>query len=272
MKKGLLLIILTLSSNATFSQKSSLKFQIGYGIPISSLNFANAYSYYTPISNSNFYNVYSYSNVTGSLGKGIAIEVGYTYSVAPHISTQLDIGYSFGAETKTSYSVPNTYSSINTSFFGNFLQTAPLIRFDVGEGKIHPYAAIGPMFAFGNMIEGYHENNNGVVTDQEVKYTSSLSIGTKSILGLELTKGNHGFFVQATITNMNYTPEKSEITKYAYNGQDDLSNLAPINKFADFKDSLDPNAIYNPNQPRQELKTDYALSSLAISVGVRLKF
>lgn len=255
MKKQLSLIVFALSiSVGAWAQKSSVKLQVGYGMPIASSNFSK---------------VLNYSNVTGSLGSGLTIEVGYTYSIAPLISTQLDIGYLLGSETKGSYSNSNLNAMANNSFKGNFLQAAPMIRFDVGESKIHPYVAVGPMFAFGNMTENYFESYDGTL-ETETKYTASASVGTKSVLGLELTKGNLGFFVQATMINMNYVPTKAEYTKYN-NGQDQLPNMTTYSKIVEFKDSIDPYAPIDPNQPRQELKTYYAFSSLALNLGVRLK-
>lgn len=259
--KKVLLIVLTLSGFCSLAQKSSVKLQVGYGIPLAGSTL--------PFQSYNG-NQNSYSNVTGSLGSGFTVEAGYTYSIAPLISAQMDFTYLSGSETKVSYSEPIAQS--NESFSGSFVQVAPLVRFDVGDGKIHPYIAIGPAFSFGSMTNKYYENNDGGTLEQEKKYDGSTGIGTKSILGLELTKGNLGFFVQATMINMSYAPTKSEITKYVYNGQDELSSMTTYNKIIEFKDSIDPNAPYDPNQPKQELKSYYPLSSLALSIGARLKF
>jgi hypothetical protein len=215
--KKILLFVLTLSGFCSFAQKSSVKLQVGYGVPLAGNAFPNIYS-----GNQNTQN-----NVTGSLGSGLTLEAGYTYSFAPLISAQMDLTYLAGNGVSGSYNDGVSYS--DEKYTSSFFQVAPLIRFDVGDGKIHPYVAVGPVFAFGSMTDKQSGSGDGSY-EQEIKYDGSSSVGTKSILGLELTKGNLGFFVQATMINMSYAPGKSEVTKYYLNGQDALSGLSTYNK------------------------------------------
>jgi hypothetical protein len=263
MKKQLLLIVLALSiSVGTWAQKSSVKLQVGYGVPLAGSSLSRNSSQ----SGSN----YSSSIVSGSLGSGFTLEAGYTYSFAPLISAQVDFTYLAGKE----YNSTQTASVFlqTDSYSGNFFQMAPLIRFDVGEGQIHPYAAVGPAFGFGSMKLKHYEDNDGGTLDEEEKYSGSVAIGTKSVLGLELSKGNVGFYVQATMVNMSYAPSKSEITKYISNGTDMLAQMQTYQKVTEYKDSISSNGQFDPTQPSQQLFNYFPLSSISLSIGARLKF
>jgi hypothetical protein len=261
MKKTIALILLALSIVIAHAQKSSVKLQVGYGLPLAGSTLSS--------NSSQNGNIYSASNVSGSLGSGFTIEAGYTYSFAPLISAQVDFTYLAGKE----YSSTTTGSAYlsTESFSGNFVQMAPLVRFDVGEGKIHPYAAVGPVFGFGSMKNKSYEDNDGGTIDQETKFDGGVAIGTKSILGLELTKGNLGFFVQATMVNMSYAPTKSEVTKYISNGTDMLAQLSTYQKQTEYKDSYTSSG-FDPNQPNQQLLHYFPMSSISLSIGARLKF
>lgn len=261
MKKQLIFIVFLLVGSAVCAQKSSVKIQIGYGIPLAGTVVGSNTKQNGTGSTS--------SNITGSLGSGLSLETGYSYSFTPLISTQVDFNYLMSKEysSKNDYS-NNYYSEGSTS--AKFYQVAPLVRFDLGDGKIHPYAAIGPVFSFGTMKDHYFEEYDGSI-EEDTKYSGSVAVGGKTVLGLEFTQGKFGYFVQATMINMSYAPTKSEITKYVYNGQDQLSQMTKYGRYTEYKNSVEQGSI-DPGKPRQALKNYYPLSSFALSVGARFKF
>jgi hypothetical protein len=264
MKKQFAFIVMALSvAVSAWSQKSSVKLQVGYGIPLAGSSISSNSSQNG--SNS------SASLVSGSFGSGLTIEAGYTYSFAALISTQVDFAYLIGNEYNSTTTYSNYYL-LNESYSSNFFQVAPLVRFDVGEGSIHPYVAIGPAFGFGNIKYKEYQNNDGGISDRETKYDGGVAVGTKGILGLELTKGNLGFFVQATLINLSYAPTKAELTKYISNGTDVLPSTQTYYKETEFKSSISSNGQIDHNQPNQQLLTYYPFSSLSLNLGVRLKF
>jgi hypothetical protein len=243
-------------------------------------------------------NISTRSILKGSLGGGFNAEIGYNYSFTPLISAQLDMTFTSGKNISANESYYSANTSSNTynasydsyTWSSSFYQIAPLLRFDLGgEGKIHPYMAVGPVLGFVKLNEERNsKSESGTIETQtpsvsynkrELKYTGSAPVGIKSVLGLEYTRGSLGFYAQATMVNMTFAPDKSEVTKALSinsNGEvtDNLPQYSVRNKITEYKKSYttDGNAPYDSTKPDQKNTVYYSLSNIGLNLGVRYKF
>jgi len=248
-----------------FGQKSIVKLQIGYGLPLT--NSLVSQSTQATATSTNYTGVY------GSYGSGLRLEGGYIRPLNAHLSIELDAAYLFGKSINASYASQN--NSQHQSSSSHFYEISPLLRVNLGESKFKPYAALGPVFGFGNLTSDYATNNGGTANGSEVqrKYSGSLAIGAKSAVGAELTQGLFIFYAQITMIAMSYAPGKSEYTKYMLNGVDQLAMMTISQKQSVYKSSFASTTNSpHPNQPTEALKFYVSFNSLSLNVGVMFKF
>jgi len=248
-----------------FSQKSIIKLQIGYGLPLTN----SLASVSTQVAASST----MYTGVYGSYGSGLKLEGGYIRPFNAHLSVELDVSYLFGKPINASYTSQNNYQHQSSS--SHFYEISPLLRINLGGSKVKPYAALGPVVGFGNLTYDNTSNNGGTANGSEVqrKYSGSTAIGAKSAVGVELTQGKFIFYGQITMIAMSYAPGKSEYTKYTLNGVDQLAMMTISQKQSVYKSSFASTTNSpDPNQPSEDLKFYVPFSSISLNVGVMFKF
>jgi hypothetical protein len=245
----------------SFAQKSIVKLQIGYGIPLANDLLANSAA-------TNSAGSTTYTGVYGSYGSGVRIEGGYIYLLNTHLSLELDGAYLIGKQVNATYTSPS-FSQTQSSA-SHFYEVSPLLRMNLGGTKVKPYAAVGPVFGFGNIVSSYFSGGtNG--SDVERQYTGSGAVGAKSVVGTEFTQGRFIFYAQVTMINMNYGPSKSEYTRYSLGGVDQLVNMTISQKQVVYKRTATTGGTQDPNQPTEQLKFYTPLNSISMNVGVMFK-
>ena len=250
----------------SFAQKGIVKIQIGYGIPLTNSLAGQS----TQASSTST----TYTGVYGTYGSGLRLEAGYIRPLSSHLSLEMDVTYLIGKSINLTYTTPNASQSQASSSL--FYEISPLLRVNLGGNKIKPYAAIGPVFGIGTVTSNNLSNNPGAINASEIqrKYSGSLAIGAKSVVGAELTQGRFIFYAQIAVIAMSYAPAKSEYTKYTLNGTDQLSMLTISQKQSVYKNSVTTtnNSSPDPNQPTEQLKFYLPFSNISMNVGVMFKF
>jgi hypothetical protein len=249
-----------------FSQKSILKFQIGYGLPLASSPVGQN----TQVGSSTT----TYTGVYGSYGSGLRIEAGYIHVLNDRFNLEMDVAYLIGKSFNLSYSGNGTTQNQNNS--SRFYEISPLLRVNLGGNKIKPYAAVGPVFGLGSVIvNNTGTASGGTITSSEFQrqYSGSVAIGAKSVFGAELTQGRFIFYAQVALIAMSYSPDKSEYTKYTLNGTDQLSNLTTYQRQTVYKNSVTAanNGSPDPTKPSESLKFYFAYSNVSLNAGVMFK-
>lgn len=244
------------------AQTPKIKFQVGYGIPL-----INSPQWSSQANGS--VSIHSFS-----LGSGLRIETGIVQPLRKNLAVQLDLAYLSGKRNSTQQLSNSNYS--NNSFYSNFYDITPMLRFTLDEFKVKPYLAFGPAFGFGKF---YRENENGALpAGSGITYTSrrefkgSFALGTKTELGVQFQFGKITYYTQLTALNMRYTPTSSELTSYNVNSTSQLSNLTVSQKKAVYVDTIDIGATQDPNQPTKTLKTTFPFDSISLNVGILLSF
>jgi hypothetical protein len=258
-------VILFLSING-FGQNSFLKFQIGYGIPLNTF----AVGQNTQISSAST----TYTGVYGSYGSGLRLEAGFIHALNTRLNLEMDFTYLSGKSINFLYANNGTTQNQNNS--SRFYEISPMLRVNLGGSKVKPYAAIGPVFGLGTVTANYVITTSGTINSREFQrqYSGSLAIGAKSVVGALLTQGSFIFYAQMTLIAMNYSPSKSEYTKYIVNGTDQLSMLTIRQKQTVYENSVTTtnNSSPDPTKPSEALKFYFPFSSISLNVGVMFKF
>lgn len=261
------LVVTLLFSTKCFGQNSMVKFQIGYGLALT--NSAVGQSIQVGSSST------TYTGVYGSFGSGLRVEVGYIHALNNHLNLEMDLTYLIGKPINLTYSSAGTVQSQNSSSL--FYEISPLLRVNLGGNKVKPYAAIGPVFGLGTVTTNNTATNSGTINSSELQrqYSGSVAIGAKSVAGVQLTQGNFIFYVQLAMIAMNYSPSKSEYTKYTLNGTDQLPSLTTYQKQTVYKTSVttnNNNSSPDPTKPNEQLKFYFPYSNISLNAGVMFKF
>ncbi|GHN00269.1 hypothetical protein WSM22_17580 [Cytophagales bacterium WSM2-2] len=241
-----------------FSQKTMIKFQIGYGIPL-----LTSYPIQTVINNTA--TLHSFS-----LGSGLTAEGGVIHSLRRNLALQLDFSYLSGKQNKIGLS---TVTSSSASYYSRFFEVAPMVRIASEGGKLRPYVSVGPVFGVGKFYANITSVSTGGVTTgvQEREYRGSFAFGGKAALGLILERGRSSFYIQMTMVSMRYAPSNSELTTYTTNSINQLSSLTTAQKQTIYSTSIPTNVAPNPNQPTQALQSTYPFDSIGLGVGVMFR-
>jgi len=252
----------------SFGQKNMVKFQIGYGLPLTP-----THSLIGPTTQINATTTTS-TGAYGSYGSGLRLEAGYIRALSEHIYLEMDFTYLIGKPIKSTYSGNGVMRDQSSA--SSFYEFSPLLRVNIGGNKIKPYAAIDPVFGMGTINETYKITFTGTTNSSEVQqeYGGSLAVGAKSAVGAELTQGKFTFYTQLTLIAMSYSPNKAEYTKYTYNGTDQLSTLTTSQIKTVYKNSVTTanNGGNDPNKPTEELKFFIPYSNISLNCGVMFKF
>lgn len=260
------LAAILLSSINSFSQKGMVKFQVGYGLPLTSTHSLAGSSTVVNGSTTTFTGAY------GSYGSGLRLEAGYIHPFNERLHLEMDITYLFGKPIESTYKGSGSTQSQSSS--SRFYEFSPLLRVNLGGNKIKPYAAIGPVFGLGTITDTYKASSTSGTNSGEaqVEYTGSVAIGAKSAVGAEFTQGKFVFYAQLTLIGMSYSPDKSEVTKYIFNGTDQLPSFTTADKQTVYRNSYTvANGGPDPNKPKEELKIFIPYSNVSLNVGVMFK-
>jgi hypothetical protein len=238
---------------------------------------------------------------TGSYGKGFQAAATVGYMFTENIGAELGIGYLVGAKLNTYKEeinntkitnhfdlitpannttvteLSNSISEKNSS--SQMLRFIPAIRITAGKGKVKPYLKLGLVVGLTTKYKSTSVNNftnNGVlkITEQENKITGGVSLGFAGGLGVNYTISNNlGIFAEFGLITQNWSPRKTEFTKYTIDGVDQLPGLTTSSKESEYENDYTINySNISTDEPGKILKIHLPFSSVAISVGVTYAF
>jgi opacity protein-like surface antigen len=260
----------SLITGKTFSQGIYAKISAGYGLNMSSqdiryFNFSN-YSIDTVSA--------TYEKVNTSLGKGITCEgvVGYMFN--KNIGAELSGSYLMGAKTNTKQTL---YGSVrNNSLSAKMWRINPSIVIASGFEKINPYAKLGLIIGFGNiMYEDDFTTAGGIVIIEKMELNGGTALGLTAGAGVIYNiSTSFALFGEITMVNLSYSPTIGILTESNIDGTDRLLDMSTGEKEVDFVDSFttETNAPYSHEVPRQELKESIPFGSVGANIGLRINF
>jgi len=152
----------------------------------------------------------------------------------------------------------------------------PALVLALGLQKFNPYTRIGFVVAKGSIENTYsYSDNQGNTEEKITKDFGGTGFGLQTALGLNFNLNEKlAIFTEGTVNNLTYTPEKGEVTKLTWNGQDLLSPLKTSQKEIKYEDEatfyLSPQT--SPSEPRTEVKQRNLLHSLGLNVGLKYNF
>jgi len=270
MKTILQALMILLFSINSFGQKNIVKFQIGYGLPLTS-----THSLIGPNTQVNATTT-TVTGAYGSYGSGLRLEAGYIHAFNERLHLEVDLTYLLGKPIESTYNNSNGNGSTQKqSSSSRFYEFSPLLRVNLGGSKIKPYAAIGPVFGMGTITDTYKASSSGGANsgEAEIEYSGSVAIGAKSAVGAEFTQGKFIFYAQLTLIGMSYSPDKSEVTKYTYNGTNQLPSMTVSEKQTVYKNSYSVanNVSTDHTKPKEDLKIFIPYSNISLNFGVMFK-
>lgn len=265
MKKIKLLTLISITifgSNLVNAQSFYTRITAGYGFPHNGLTDANE---------KGIGSTFTIEQQNISVGKGFNGGIALGYMFNEYIGAELSANYLLGTKTQLTYEDDN--DKLTLDIYGRMLRVSPAIVIQAGEEGINPYVRFGATIGLANkMIFEAEENYNTQQEKTTTEYTGNISTGVNAAAGVNFTIGyNISLFAEANLYSMSYAPEKSEKTKYTFNGEDHLTDLSTREKETQFGDSYtEDNSSNNPDEPRKAIKFNFPFSSIGANIGLRI--
>ena len=284
MKKFIYITVLLITTHFTAqAQTAYLSLYSGYAVGVNKTsmlaNYSESYNYDTDQGSAS-YSFLDYSlgqgvNLGGALGVMINENLGFEVGVN-HTKSKAFEGSDKGEEKSPNYDY--SYSYENKSVVeGTMTRITPSIIYQVNNDKISPYMKFGVALGIGSIqtTESYLEEEKdgssvySYKASQVEKASEGISIGFNSTIGVSVpVSKNISVFGEASITNLNFAPNKSEVIEAKEDGQSYLEDLSVRDKNTEYHDKYTTEP-YNEDVARKELKEPYAFSNAAFNIGVK---
>jgi hypothetical protein len=279
MKKVFISSLMVVLSASLFAQGIYLRAGTGYGLPVSTIQIGEKYLHtevYAPTGN---VAKYSTDVVSASYGAGANFSFAFGYKFNPNLMLDFDVFYLAGKKFETSdnyFYTGDTWSGKETDITTSSsrgLYFNPSIVFSAGFGKGAPYGRFGLIAASPKIIkdESYYYDLDGTSTrDSRWEYSKGLAIGFQAAIGMNWKLNEKlDIFTEADFVSMNYYAKKGTMTKYIYDGTDNLSQLGVYSKEILFKKNYDPQTPYDPAKPQLAPREASPFSSISVQAGIR---
>ncbi len=260
-------------SPALYGQQFYAGFDTGYGLKIpSGINNIN----YSDISSVN--SAASFEKVNFSLGQGLYIGLNGGYKISDIASVELNVSYLNGAPVKAQYKATDTagtyFTEMHYSMSARMIYLNPSFQLSMSpEKKFNPYVKFGIIYGFGKInevIEGYHISGN--YQEMNIVYRDGNALGFSSSLGI-MHKISDLFdvFFEARYNALNYSPNKSVLTKFTKDGVDQLSSMTVYEKETVYVDSYSQNTStpVDVNKPCETTMNLIPLHNYGFHIGLR---
>ncbi len=256
MKKGLIFII-TLALAGSMSAQIYVGLGAGYGMG------ANKQFLGTEASATKT------TALNGSYGQGININVELGFFFNDNLGVELGINDFMGSTITES---KNETSSTETK--ANLIRIAPQLVYKFDNGL---YGRFGMMIPVTGKMVTKDENTDymggGETLSAEYETKGALAIGFTSALGMNFKLSDKmNFFVELQYNGLAIKPASTTVTKYEYNGTDQLPSMPTSQKEIEYFDELDTSTISTADDPGRRLATPAAFSSIGLNLGVQIKF
>lgn len=211
-----------------------------------------------------------------NFGMGISPVISAGYMFNSFIGAELGFGCQFGINrvNENIYLNPITLKTYeaNSSIKCSWMWLNPQLVIATNNTAFSPYGKVGLIVGFSPKMTILVENvNDSGIRTSEI--TGGMPWGLNLALGInKKLKNNISVFGEIEMTQMNYSPEKSEITEYQDSeGNDVLSILNLKTKTTEFSDSWSSDDISN-DKPNKAARMNVPLSSIKFNAGIRINF
>ena len=266
MKKNLFYTIITLLIYSNLSSQGNLYIGAQAG-----------FHFQTNPTNSRFIEDLSFSRTTTStlfsLGGGFRGGILAGYLVSDYIGLELGINYQGG--NTFSFSEKQQSSDITQTYQNNAIQIMPAILINPGLEFINPYGKFGLLLASNELIYKQDFNDGGMnFGSVEYKFTGGFNIGFFAAAGVSIPLSeNINLFSELSFNVASFIPSSGNMEKYQFNGVSvSVNNFNNSERFLNFVDNIDLNAIRDPDKPTNVLKTSFSNNSVGLSLGTRIFF
>ena len=225
----------------------------GYGFGAGTQLFGGNYDYTkTPV---------LIEGVHGSYGEGFKFGVSAGYMFSGNLGAELGFAYWLGKtfELQSTFGADVGVRKLSGSGF----VALPSIVVSANTEPVSPYARVGLVLGILKVKNGYETHGVSGSVDIMQEETGNLAFGYSGAIGLLVPAGRTvGFFVEASIHTVAYSPDQSEYTKYIDGGVDLLPRIEP--KVYKFKES------FNNTENDVYMAARRPFSSIGVVVGVKI--
>ncbi len=299
MKKIILLCALFMASLTVNAQRFYLDFNFGYGFGMPG-NVLGEKSHTDIINGERFKTA---SNLTGSIGSGLNLQLTPGYMINDNIGIELGINYFIGSKTTMAESTSSLTMNIGPNNFDNAdfssrkdvanssqLRIAPAVLISTGiSNTISGYAKLGIIMPLmGSTIVNTtaysaRVESGEIVRDEIIVKTvisGAPSFGFKGALGMNYNiTDNLSLFGEVFVASLNIKQKTRRMESYSFNGQDGIDALPSYNKDIDYIDELTPesnnsdvNTSSEGTAPKEELFQKTSFSQMGIQIGIKYTF
>lgn len=306
MKKLTLLGALFMASLTVNAQRFYLDFNFGYGFGIPG-NILGEKSH-TDIVNGVKYK--TSSNLTGSIGNGLNLQLTPGYMINDNFGVELGINYFIGSKTTMGQSTSSLTMSAGGLNFDNEdfssrkdvanssqLRIAPAVLISTGISKtVSGYAKLGIIMPLmGSTIVNTSVKNahivSGEIVRDDVKVKTEISgapsFGFKGALGINYNiTDNLSIFGEVFAASLNIKQKSRKTQSYKIDGQEIIETLPAYNKDILYVDELTPesnNGDISTTDPsysstkditaaKQELFQKTSFSQMGFQLGIKYTF
>jgi hypothetical protein len=261
MKKLCLLFLLVLLSSSGIAQ-SSIRFSLGYGLP---LNSDLIMEQYTESLSSNDTKV---KGIYGSMGSGLTVNAAFGHTLGKGgFGWELESTFLLGKKYKSNsleYNavVEKTFTTQNSLCF----QITPSLTYSGTWKKLTPYVRLGPTIGINKIFVDVTAKNADDI-EFRYQYTGGVSLGLKTAVGAAISVSpSASFFWEISFINMAYAPKKAWLTDFEVNGQSQLKFFTDEERTIKLEKSytLDPDS-----DEVIQTQDRYSMGAIALNLGFK---
>jgi hypothetical protein len=214
--------------------------------------------------------------VKARLGSGIPFEVAAGYMFNKNFGVELGIDYNYGFTTKITNVLDG--ESTTTKISVAMVSVLPSFVAQIQTSSVIPYVRIGPEIG---VVNNYYTLTTGInysyksspSGEKSTRDYGGIALGVKAAVGVEFPLSKLiSVFGEVQARAMSFTPKHGKVTKFAVNGQDQMSTLTTNQSKWDYVKSVtSPNQI-SADQPNQVVKVVHAVSNVGLVFGVKFNF
>ena len=204
------------------------------------------------------------------------VNASFTRMYSKHLGLDISASYLFGPEYSIAdyFTAPTSLSISRYVFSSSGFFLSPTMVLQAGESKVKPYMKMGFALGFVSLEQSNETTTNSQVYRSRIELKGGTSFGFRGGFGLsfEGTK-KVGFFTELLLTSMTYYPDEGALTQSTLNGVDQLAGMPVSSKQTIFKTELTSNSalVPNPAQPSEAIQPSFALGSISINAGVKIR-
>ena len=280
-------VMLSLASIATAqAQTPYISIYSGYSMGINKTSFLENYSESYNDNMDNGSETFSFLDY--SLGQGLNLGGTIGYMVNDKLGFEIGVNYTKSKSFEGFYKYDEIgfgyrdYLEEIMGIEGTMTRITPTVIYKLNSKKVSPYVKFGLALGLGTITTTETYAAEITVGSMSEKYTSTwmqkssggISLGFNSAIGITIpVSKNISLFGEASLTNMSFAPNESEVTEYTEDGIDILNDMSTYEKNTKYEDKFTSgggNSVFDENVARTELKQPFAFSNLAFNIGITL--